>query len=205
MKHALNAYNFIKVSKEKNISPYDYLRLKMYDECSAEMEAIFSFINNREMVKKYIPIPIEYIEYYPNIVNYIKTHENYYNNLPEFVKIVKKDLEEIFLPLYKKEYYLELTTDRIGQFPNEFSNKSDSDSYNIIKKEMLTFEIFNPNTRKDELIDLSSYFDDYEISSKDKYIITKKYRKAKNLKRELENTTKLSNKTLKILNNELSR
>ena len=68
---------------------------------------------------------------------------------------------------------------------------------------MLSFEILNPKTRKIELVDLSSFFEDKEISSYEKYVMNKDFRKRKKVVRYLRRESNISNKTLKIINNVL--
>ncbi len=202
LKHAFNHHNFINTLKHKKISPYDYLRFFKYDEYSAEMEKIFYYINTREMNKKGLSI-----FKYKRFEKYVDSHPNYFENLPEFVNFVKHDLEETFFKfnshVYTEDYYLENVAEFIRTFPNYFSNKSDDGVYEALKKNSLSFEIFNPKKGKVEVVDLSSYFKDEDLSSKEKYILDKLFRKVKNAVRELKKETSISNKTLKILANEL--
>ena len=207
LKHAYNRHNMVKLLRYKKISPYDYLKLCKYSEYSAEMEAVFNFINKKEMVK-YIDFPVSPLRY-GNLVNYAKTYEIYYDNLPEFINFVKREVEKRFLKtlntIYTDDYYLKNTTTNITQFPNHFADKSDDKIYETLKKNSLSFEIFNPHTRQIELVDLSSYFKDKEITSKEKYILDKQFRKAKRIIKSLKKENKVSNKTLKILDEKLIR
>ena len=207
LKHAFNEHTASNLLRYKKISLYDRLKLIKYEEYSAEMEAIFNLINKKKAVENYINFPSSLR--YKNILNYVDTHKNYYENLPEFINFVKQEVEEKFLKTfsdtYNEEYYLKDVALQIAQFPNNFANKSDENVYKTLKKSSLTFEIFNPKTRKTELVDLSSYFKDEELSSKEKYVLDKQFREAKNLTKDLKKITNISNKTLKYLECELIR
>lgn len=210
LKHAFNRYTLVNTLKYKKISPEDYLKIEKYEEYSAEIEAIFYFVNMKKLLEKNVS---NYTYHTPfrltNIENYLKVNENYYDNLGDFIKFVKKEVKENYLEKfstkYNDDYYLQNVTVQISQFPNHFANKTDDGVYETLKRSLLSFEILNPYTEKRELVDLSSYFEDNEISSKEKYLLNKKFRSSKNMVRVLRNKTKISNKTLKILNNELTR
>ena len=189
--------------KDKKISPSDALKLYKYDEYSAEMEAIFFDINQREFLEKNIDFLI-WLKH-QDVVNYVDTHKYYTDNLAEFVSVVKNSVKNNFLNLspdfYDDYYSLKRIRYDIHYFPNHFANKSDDGIYEKIKKEMLSFEILNPKTRKIELVDLSSFFEDNEISSYEKYVMNKDFRKRKKVVRYLRRESNISNKTMKIINN----
>ena len=207
LKHAFNNHNMINVLKNKKISPYDRLRLYKYDEYSAEMEHVFYYIKQKEMLKNYIDIPSNFK--YENVLRYVETHPDYFENMSEFVQFVKHEVEEKLLKanadIYNDDYYLKFVITQMNQYPNFFSNKSDEGVYDTLKKSSLSFEIFNPKTRETELVDLSSYFKDQDISAKEKYLLDKNFRKDKKMANILKKESKISNKTLKILKEELIR
>lgn len=190
-KHALNNYNLIEVLKDKKVSVFDYLKILKLNEYSAEIEKVFFLAN-------VMPSAIDY----ENVKGYIKNN-NYYDNIGEFINIVIKDVKEKFLSVHpqttKENYCVDNVIGDILQNPKSFSKTSDDGVYNELKSQFMSFEVVNPTTKEHQIVDLSRYFKDEEISSKERYLLNKTYRAKQEIEREIKRNSDVSNTTLKIL------
>lgn len=190
-KHALNNYNLIEVLKDKKVSVFDYLKILKLNEYSAEIEKVFFLVN-------VMPSAIDY----ENVKWYIKNN-NYYDNIGEFINIVIKDVKEKFLSVHpqttKEDYCINNAIGDILQNPKSFSKTSDDGVYNELKSYFMSFEVLNPTTNEHQIVDLSRYFKDEEITSKERYLLNKTYRAKQEIEREIKRNSDVSNTTLKIL------
>ena len=190
-KHALNNYNLIETLKDKKVSAFDYLKILKLNEYSAEIEKVFFLAN-------VMPSAIDY----ENVKGYIKNN-NYYDNIGEFINIVIKDVKEKFLSVHpqttKENYCVDNAISDILQNPKSFSKTSDDGVYNELKSYFMSFEVLNPTTKEHQIVDLSRYFKDEEISSKERYLLNKTYRAKQEIEREIKRNSDVSNTTLKIL------
>lgn len=190
-KHALNNYNLIDVLKDKKVSVFDYLKILKLNEYSAEIEKVFFLAN-------VMPSAIDY----ENVKGYIKNN-NYYDNIGEFINIVIKDVKEKFLSVHpqttKENYCVDNAIGDILQNPKSFSKTSDDGVYDELKSQFMSFEVVNPATKEHQIVDLSRYFKDEEISSKERYLLNKTYRAKQEIEREIKRNSDVSNTTLKIL------
>ena len=190
-KHALNNYNLIDVLKDKKVSVFDYLKILKLNEYSAEIEKVFFLAN-------VMPSAIDY----ENVKGYIKNN-NYYDNIGEFINIVIKDVKEKFLSVHpqttKENYCVDNAIGDILQNPKSFSKTSDDGVYNELKSYFMSFEVLNPTTKGHQIVDLSRYFKDEEISSKERYLLNKTYKAKQEIEREIKRNSDVSNTTLKIL------
>lgn len=190
-KHALNNYNLIETLKDKKVSVFDYLKILKLNEYSAEIEKVFFLVN-------VMPSAIDY----ENVKGYIKNN-NYYDNIGEFINIVIKDVKEKFLSVHpqttKENYCVDNAIGDILQNPKSFSKTSDDGAYNELKSQFMSFEVVNPTTKEHQIVDLSRYFKDEEISSKERYLLNKTYRAKQEIEREIKRNSDVSNTTLKIL------
>ena len=190
-KHALNNYNLIDVLKDKKVSVFDYLKILKLNEYSAEIEKVFFLVN-------VMPSAIDY----ENVKGYIKNN-NYYDNIGEFINIVIKDVKEKFLSVHpqttKENYCVDNAIGDILQNPKSFSKTSDDGVYDELKSYFMSFEVLNPTTKEHQIVDLSRYFKDEEISSKERYLLNKTYRAKQEIEREIKRNSDVSNTTLKIL------
>ncbi len=191
VKHALNNYNLIDVLKDKKVSVFDYLKILKLNEYSAEIEKVFFLAN-------VMPSAIDY----ENVKGYIKNN-NYYDNIGEFINIVIKDVKEKFLSVHpqttKENYCVGNAIGDILQNPKSFSKTSDDGVYDELKSQFMSFEVVNPATKEHQIVDLSRYFKDEEISSKERYLLNKTYRAKQEIEREIKRNSDVSNTTLKIL------
>ena len=191
VKHALNNYNLIDVLKDKKVSVFDYLKILKLNEYSAELEKVFFLAN-------VMPSAIDY----ENVKGYIKNN-NYYDNIGEFINIVIKDVKEKFLSVHpqttKENYCVDNAIGDILQNPKSFSKTSDDGVYNELKSYFMSFEVLNPTIKEHQIVDLSRYFKDEEISSKERYLLNKTYRAKQEIEREIKRNSDVSNTTLKIL------
>lgn len=191
VKHALNNYNLIDVLKDKKVSVFDYLKILKLNEYSAEIEKVFFLAN-------VMPSAIDY----ENVKGYIKNN-NYYDNIGEFINIVIKDVKEKFLSVHpqttKENYCVDNAIGDILQNPKSFSKTSDDGVYDELKSRFMSFEVVNPATKEHQIVDLSRYFKDEEISSKERYLLNKTYRAKQEIEREIKRNSDVSNTTLKIL------
>ena len=191
VKHALNNYNLIETLKDKKVSVFDYLKILKLNEYSAEIEKIFFLL-------KHMPSVIVY----GNVKEYIKSN-NYYDNMDEFINIVIKDVKEKFLSVHPQatdeNYYINPAVADILRFPKNFSKTSDDGVYDELKSQFMSFEVFNPTTKETEIMDLSHYFKDEEISSKERYLLNKAYKVGREMEHESKQNSDISNTTLKIL------
>lgn len=191
VKHALNNYNLIDVLKDKKVSVFDYLKILKLNEYSAEIEKVFFLAN-------VMPSAINY----ENVKGYIKNN-NYYDNIGEFINIVIKDVKEKFLSVHpqttKENYCVDNAIGDILQNPKSFSKTSDDGVYDELKSRFMSFEVVNPATKEHQIVDLSRYFKDEEISSKERYLLNKTYRAKQEIEREIKRNSDVSNTTLKIL------
>ncbi len=191
VKHALNNYNLIDVLKDKKVSVFDYLKILKLNEYSAEIEKVFFLVN-------VMPSAIDY----ENVKWYIKNN-NYYDNIGEFINIVIKDVKEKFLSVHpqttKENYCVDNAIGDILQNPKSFSKTSDDGVYDELKSQFMSFEVVNPATKEHQIVDLSRYFKDEEISSKERYLLNKTYRAKQEIEREIKRNSDVSNTTLKIL------
>ena len=130
-------------------------------------------------------------------------HNNYYDNIGEFINIVIKDVKEKFLSVHpqttKENYCVDNAIGDILQNPKSFSKTSDDGVYNELKSYFMSFEVLNPTTKEHQIVDLSRYFKDEEISSKERYLLNKTYRAKQEIEREIKRNSDVSNTTLKIL------
>ena len=190
-KHALNNYNLIETLKDKKVSVFDYLKISKLNEYSAEIEKVFFLVN-------VMPSAIDY----ENVKGYIKNN-NYYDNIGEFINIVIKDVKEKFLSVHpqttKEDYCINNAIGDILQNPKSFSKTSDDGVYDELKSQFMSFEVVNPATKEHQIVDLSRYFKDEEISSKERYLLNKTYRAKQEIEREIKRNSDVSNTTLKIL------
>lgn len=190
-KHALNNYNLIETLKDKKVSVFDYLKISKLNEYSAEIEKVFFLVN-------VMPSAIDY----ENVKGYIKNN-NYYDNIGEFINIVIKDVKEKFLSVHpqttKENYCVDNAIGDILQNPKSFSKTSDDGVYDELKSQFMSFEVVNPATKEHQIVDLSRYFKDEEISSKERYLLNKTYRAKQEIEREIKRNSDVSNTTLKIL------
>lgn len=190
-KHALNNYNLIETLKDKKVSVFDYLKISKLNEYSAEIEKVFFLAN-------VMPSAIDY----ENVKGYIKNN-NYYDNIGEFINIVIKDVKKNFLSAHpqttKENYCVDNAIGDILQNPKSFSKTSDDWVYNELKSQFMSFEVVNPATKEHQIVDLSRYFKDEEISSKEMYLLNKTYRAKQEVEREIKRNSDVSNTTLKIL------
>ena len=190
-KHALNNYNLIETLKDKKVSVFDYLKISKLNEYSAEIEKVFFLAN-------VMPSAIDY----ENVKGYIKNN-NYYDNIGEFINIVIKDVKEKFLSVHpqttKENYCVDNAIGDILQNPKSFSKTSDDGVYNELKSYFMSFEVLNPTTKEHQIMDLSRYFKDEEISSKERYLLNKAYKVGREMEREGKQNSDISNTTLKIL------
>ena len=115
--------------------------------------------------------------------------------------IVIDDLRNNFLntPLYQGDYYLELLANYQIFGKNITKAKSDDGVYEDLKRKMLSFEVYNPDTKETEVMDLSRYFEEPTVSSKEQYVITKQYRAMCDRKKMLEKKHIVSNRVLKTI------
>lgn len=191
VKHALNNYNLIDVLKDKKVSVFDYLKILKLNEYSAEIEKVFFLAN-------VMPSAIDY----ENVKGYIKNN-NYYDNIGEFINIVIKDVKEKFLSVHpqttKENYCVDNAIGDILQNPKSFSKTSDDGVYDELKSRFMSFEVVNPATKEHQIVDLSRYFKDEEISSKERYLLNKTYRAKQEIECEIKRNSDVSNTTLKIL------
>lgn len=190
-KHALNNYNLIEMLKNNKVSVFDYLKILKLNEYSAEIEKIF-------FLAGVMPSAIDY----ENVKEYIKNN-NYYNNMNEFINIVIKDVKEKYLSTHpqttNKNYCINHAITDILNFPKNFSKISDNGVYNKLKSQFMSFEVFNPTTKEYKIMDLSTYFNDENISSKEKYLLNKTYKIKREKEQEITQNSNISNTTLKIL------
>lgn len=167
LKHCYDFSKIINLLKTKKISLDDLFKLWNLIEKSAEIQSIFwrcYFFQEA----RYSGI----VDEYRNIDNFIKKNPDYYNTkFSEFFDCVynayisKGSIKDI----YNDKYFLETFKSHLKFFNtdgNVVSKTSDNSVYLELKKELFSFDFYNPETKKWELRDCSNLVEDPIIPKK---------------------------------------
>ena len=200
LKHALNAYIIAEAMETKNISVFDLFKLSKYQEFSAEVEDVFFMVNNYYSKKKIFPH--RFIVEFENIVKYVKGHGNIYNRLDEFMPIVIDDVKKWYLTaeVYQEKYFeLNQVKDYLVFPAHQTKTKSDDGVYEDLRRKMLSFDVYNPDTKETKTMDLSQYFENMTVTPKERYGLLKYYRRMRDFAKALQKKHLVSNRILKTV------
>lgn len=176
LKHCYDFSKMIDILKTKKISLDDLFKLWHLVEKSAEIQSIFwrcYFYQG----SYYSGI----VEEYRKIDNFVKEHPDYYaTKFSEFFDCVYNTYvsKENVKSIYNDKYFLETFKSHLKFFNtdgNVVSKTPDNSVYLELKKELFSFDFYNPKTKKWELRDCSNLVEDPIVSEKNLNEVRKFY------------------------------
>ncbi|MBR1544964.1 MAG: hypothetical protein IJ638_03410, partial [Alphaproteobacteria bacterium] len=159
LRHAYNSQLIQKFSENKGISYTDLFEFAFFDEFSAEFSSMCARINNHYLYG--YNFLFEGNSLCKNI-NKILCNNN--NNKDEIFQKIKTYLYNYIKNGQKNQnydtlYFLQTvkTYMNILQSKNLAKNQISEENFNSLKSKMLTFDLYNPQTKKLDSIDFSKY------------------------------------------------
>ena len=195
LKHGLNHYNLANVMKDKKISIKDLFKLQKIEELSAETEDAFFMLEQKVRYGKsdIFRGPYKHIE------EYAEKNPNYFEKLDEFAPMIFEALEKTFVPLYDEGYNIRMLNPFKTFFENVTEDETDEGVYEYLRREKLSFGVYNSKTGKSEIVDLSRYLKDTTIEPKELEEVKKFYKKLDETRTALKKKNLVSNEVRRAI------
>ena len=187
LKHAENSFLVRKIIQSEGISYESLIDLCAYDEISAEFQSLLYRIADH-LKGKYENSSVPLVE---RLFKHIKTYDNYFYHLKEVFNFIFDDhYRNLMKNGYTLNYFETHSFDYIKDFACKENFKkcyANKDSFEKIKCGFFDFEIYNPETKKMDLVNCSNYFQSMNFP-KTSLLKLKKF-----LNKEIEKQKKLRN------------
>ena len=188
LKHAENDFIAKKIIQSNGVSYENLVDLCAYDKISAEFQSLFYRVADY-LKGDYDASCVPLVE---RLFKHIKTYDNYFYHLKEVFNFIFDDhYRNLIENVYTLSYFETHSFDYIKDFAckeNFKKSYADKDSFEKIKCGFFDFEIYNPETKKMELVNCANYFQSMNFPKtsilKVKKFLNKEIKKQKKLRKQ---------------------